>query len=148
MLGNKYFLARNYQNAAMNFQDTLKSNPVNKAVRKKIIICYSQVGQIQKAFENFYILVKEDIDFIINTDIVADDCPCPELTAKYDKILPYENESFDLKLMLAMLWLYCDTQKSLDYFNGILAENPTDSRIKEITYLIEKKINPNNKLTH
>ena len=148
MLGNKYFLARNYQNAALNFQDTLKSNPVNKAVRKKIIICYSQVGQIQKAFENFYVLVKEDIDFIINTDIVADDCPCPELTAKYGKILPYENESFDMKLMLAMLWLYCDTQKSLEYFNGILAENPDDSRLKEITFQIEKKINPNNKLTH
>jgi len=148
MLGNKYFLARNYQNAALNFQDTLKSNPVNKAARKKIIICYTQVGQIQNAFENFYTLSKEDIDFIVNTDMIADDCPCPELIVKYGKILPYEKESFDMKLMLAMLWLYCDKQKSLEYFKGILAENPDDSRIKEIAFLIEKKIKPTNNQTH
>ena len=148
MLGNKYFLARNYQNAALNFQDILKSNPINKSVRKKIIICYTQLGQIQNAFEHFYTLAKEDIDFIINTDMVADDCPCPELIAKYGKILPYEKESFDLKLMLAMLWLYCDTEKSFEYFKEIIVEKPDNSRIKEITFLIEKKINPNNKLTH
>lgn len=148
MLGNKYFLARNYESAALNFQYTLKSDPINKSVRKKLIICYTQIGQIQKAFENFYILCKEDIDFIMNTDIVADDCPCAELTEKYGSRLPYENSSLDTKLMLAMLWLYCDSKKSLEYFKRILLEHPSDSKIKEIIALIEHKTKSTNKLTH
>ena len=148
MLGNKYFLARNYENAALNFQDTLKSNPINRAVRKKIVICYIQTGQIQKAFENFYILVKEDIDLIINTDIVADDCPCPELIDNYGSVLPYENESVDLKLMLAMLWLYCSVEKSLKFFKQIRIELPDDVRIQEIISIIENKISSNNNKTH
>jgi tetratricopeptide (TPR) repeat protein len=148
MLGNKYFLARNYEGAAANFQYTLKTDPINKSVRKKLIICYTQIGQIQKAFESFYKLVKEDINFIIETDLVADDCPCVELTDKYGNILPYENESYDLKLMLGMLWLYCNAEKSFDFFKRIIVENPGDSRIKEIASLIEGKIKPTNKPIH
>jgi tetratricopeptide (TPR) repeat protein len=148
MLGNKYFLARNYDNAAKNFQYALQADPINKFAKKKLIICYTQIGQIKKAFENFYQLVKEDINFIIATDPIADDCPCVELTNKYGNILPYENESYDLKLMLAMLWLYCSAEKSLDFFKRILVENPGDPRIKEVVSLIEIKIKPTNKPIH
>jgi len=148
MLGNKYFLARNYEGAAANFQYTLKTDPINKSVRKKLIICYTQIGQIQKAFENFYMLAKENINFIMETDIVADDCPCPELIEKYGNVLPYEKDSFDMKLMLAMLWLYCNAAKSLEFFKRIILENPGDSRIKEIASLIEENIKSTNKLTH
>ncbi|MBE0572542.1 MAG: hypothetical protein IH618_13440 [Ignavibacteriaceae bacterium] len=148
MLGNKYFLARNYEDAAVNFQHTINSDPVNKSARKKLIICYTQIGQIQKAFESFYQLVKEDLNFIIETDPVADDCPCVELTDKYGNILPYENESYDLKLMLAMLWLYCNAEKSLEFFKRILIENPNDNRIGEVANIIETKIRLTNKLTH
>ncbi|MCW8803078.1 MAG: tetratricopeptide repeat protein [Ignavibacteriaceae bacterium] len=148
MLGNKYFLARNYKGAAANFQHTLQTDPINKSIRKKLIICYTQTGQFQKAFENFYMLAKENVNFIIDTDIVADDCPCPELIEKYGNVLPYENDSYEMKLMLAMLWLYCDAKKSLEFFKGILVENSGDPRIKEITSLIEEKIRSTNKLTH
>lgn len=148
MLGNKYFLARDYESAATNFQHILQDDPINKSIRKKLIICYTQIGQIQKAFENFYILVKGDIDYIMNTDLIADDCPCAELTAKYGNILPYENESADLKLMLGMLWLYCNPQKSLEFFKRILIEHPSDPKIGEIASVIETKIKSSNKLTH
>lgn len=148
MLGNKYFLARDYKDAAVNFQHTLKTDPINKAVRKKLIICYTQIGQIKKAFENFYLLAKEDIEFIMDTDMVADDCPCVELTEKYGNVFPYESESTDLMLMLAMLWLYCNAKKSLEFFKRIIAENPGDSRIEEIVSLIAEKIKSINKLTH
>ena len=148
MLGNKYFLARNYKGAAENFRHTLQTDPINKAIRKKIIICYTQTGQIQKAFDIFYKLVCEDINFVIETDLIAEDCPCPELIAKYGNILPYENESVDLKLMLGMLWLYCDPKKSLEFFKRILIEKPADSRIAELVSIIEPRIKSSNKLTH
>ena len=148
MLGNKYFLARDYEGAATNFQHTLQTDPINKAMRKKLIICFTQIGQIQKAFDNFYKLVKEDINFVIETDLVAEDCPCPELIAKYGTVLPYESGSSDLKLMLAMLWLYCNVTKSIEFFKQVLLENTVDSRIIEVVSLIEKKIKSTNKLTH
>jgi tetratricopeptide (TPR) repeat protein len=146
MLGNKYFLARNYHGAAQNLQFVLTQNPINKSARKKIIICYTQTGEIDKAFDNFYSLVKEDINFIINTDPVADDCPCPELVVKYGKVFSYENESFDMKLMLGMLWLYCDVNKSFEFFSEVAKSNTDDFRIEEVLTLIEqskKSINKN-----
>jgi len=148
MLGNKYFSARNYKNAAINYQHILQSDPINIAARKKLIVCYTQTGQIQKAFDNFYQLIKEDINSITDTNLVAEDYPCKELVEKYGSVLPNEKESFDIKLMLAMLWMYCDAKKSLEFFKGILSENSSDSKIIEIVFLIEKRIKPINKLTH
>jgi tetratricopeptide (TPR) repeat protein len=147
MLGNKYFLARNYQGAAQNLQYVLSQNPINKGARKKIVICYTQIGEIEKAFENFYALVKEDINFIINTDPVADDCPCPELVEKYAKVLPYEDNSSDMKLILGMLWLYCDVDKSLELFRDIAA-NTKDFRIREVFSLIGQNKKSINKKTN
>lgn len=146
MLGNKYFLARNYRGAAQNLQFVLTQNPINIPARKKIIICYTQTGEIEKAFDNFYTLVKEDVSSIINTDPVADDCPCPELIAKYGKVYEYEKISFDMKLMLGMLWLYCDVNQSLKIFSELTANNKSDLRLKEVLSLIEqnnKSINNN-----
>ncbi len=140
MLGNQYFLSRNYEKAAANLQFVISNEPMNKPARKKLIICYSQIGQIKNAFNIFYSLVKEDINFIADTDHVADDCPCPELVAKYGKYLPFEENSFDLKLMLGMLWLYCDAGQSLGFFTSLLKEDLADYRLKEIVVLIEEKL--------
>ena len=148
MLGNQYFLSRNYVNAAKNLQYALDIDPSNKAIRKKIIICYSQTGEIQKAFNVFYNLIVEDIDCIINTDIVADDCPCPDLVKHYGKIFPYEENSIDLKLMLGILWLYCEVQTSLNFFKSVLEEHPNDERLKSISSMIEEKIRIINPQTH
>jgi hypothetical protein len=50
--------------------------------------------------------------------------------------------------MLAMLWLYCDAKKSLEFFKRILIEEPSDLRMKEIVSSIEKNIKSTNTLTH
>ena len=139
MLGNKYFLARNYRGAAQNLQYVLSQNPINKAARKKIIICYTQTGEIEKAFENFYSLVEEDISFIINTDPVADDCPCPELVFDMEQKLENNQESIDFNLILGMLWLYCNEEKSIYYFNRVLQIDPGYSKVKIILALLKSR---------
>lgn len=148
MLGNQYFLARNYESAAKNLQHALDIDPLNKAIRRKLIICYTQTGEIQKAFNIFYNLVLEDVDCIINTDIVSDDCPCPDLVKHYGKIFPYEENSIDLKLMLGMLWLYCEVQTSLNFFKSVLQVHPNDERLKAISSMIEEKLKKINPQTH
>jgi len=145
MLGNQYFLARNYANATKNLQYALDIDPLNKPVRKKLVICFSQIGEIQNALNIFYNLILEDIDCIINADPVGDDCPCPELVIHYGTILPYEENSTDLIIMLGMLWLYCDADKSLNFFKSAEKMKPEDERIKSISSIIENKLSLINK---
>jgi len=142
MLGNKYFLSRNYSMAAATFSKVHSSDPHNLSVRKKMIICFTQTGELSKAFDFFYSLVKENIKYIINTDPVGDDCPCEELANKYGKILPYESNSNDLKLLLGMLWLYCDVDKSLRFFKQLKLIQPDKKRYTEIISEIKKYLNP------
>lgn len=140
MLGNQYFLAKKYASAAGNFQQTLLDDPQNKSVRKKLIICYIQTGEIRKALEVFKELIEEDIDFIINTDIKEDACPCIELIAKYGNVLPYEDNSVDMRIMLSILWLYCDVEKSLEFFKSLLDENVENEKISSIVKIIENRL--------
>lgn len=148
MLGNQYFLSRNYEKAASNLQFVVSNEPLNKSARKKLVICYSQIGQIKSAFDIFYSLVKEDINFIADTDPIADDCPCPELVDRYGKYLPFEENSIDLRLMLGMLWLYCDATKSLNFFTSLLNEKLDDPRLMDVVLLIEEKIKSPKKNTN
>ena len=136
MLGNQYFLARNYSGAAHELEKVLREDLKNKAIRRKLIVCYIQIGDIQKALSLFLALVKEDIDFIINTNPIDDDCPCPELVYKSEKFLPDNRNSLDFHLMLGMLWLYCDISKSIEYFEKAHVLQPQNPNIKSVLALL------------
>lgn len=143
MLGNQYFLSRNFSKAKEAYEKVLQAEPQNEYVKKRLIICYTQTGEILKAFDLFYDIVKKDIEIITSTDIVADDCPCPELISKYGNVKPNGECSRDAKLMLGMLWLYCNTQTSFEFFYTLASEEKSDSRINEIVNIIQEKINHN-----
>ena len=116
MLGNQYFMARNYSAAEKEFEDCLSKYPDNKSVRKKLIVCYTQSNKLQLALDFFYNLIKEDIDFIVNTDHVEDDCPCPELIHKIEDSNNYDPNSKEYFTMLGIIWLYCNIEKSIENF--------------------------------
>ena len=139
MLGNQFFLARNYAAAAEQLEEALTNDPLNKPMRKKIIICLNEIGEIRKAVEHFISLIKEDADCIINTDPVADDCPCPELVYEAEKFLHNNQESVDFTLRLGMLWLYCDVEESMHYFQKANKLSPHDGDIKAILTLLKSK---------
>ena len=88
-------------------QYALDLDPLNKPVRKKLVICYLQIGEIQKALNIFYNLITEDIDCIINTDPVSDDCPCPDLVKALWKHSSIRRELYrfknDVRNALALL---------------------------------------------
>ena len=145
MLGNQYFIARKYDSAAISLHKALMDNPNNNQAKKKLILCYTQLGEINKALQLFQELIIDDIDLIINTNVEEDYCPCPDLIAKYGGILPYESNSKDLKIMLAILWLYCDAPKSLNFFKTILKEEPDNEQLFKITSILEKRLTTKNK---
>lgn len=141
MLGNQYFLSRNFSKAKEAYEKVLLSDPNNDFIKKRLIICYTQVGEINKALELFYEIVKKDVDFIINTDILADDCPCPELISKYGNIKANSECSRDSRIMLGILWLFCNSEKSFEFFDSLVSEENIDFRIPEIRNIIKEKLN-------
>lgn len=128
MLGNQYFMARKYDAALAEFEKCAHEGKSNKGIIKKTIICYTQVGKIEKAAELLNKLIDKDLEFILNTDPILDDCPCHELAdnleAKYDQAI----KSFDYLLALSVLWLYCDIDKSISYFKKTL-EIKSDNKL-------------------
>ena len=144
MLGNYHFLIRNYQSAIIELENVQPSSPDYKKACKKLIICYSQTGQLQRAFNLFCALVEEDINFIIHTDPEKEDCPCPELVTGLEVNSKKNFNVYELNIELGMLWLYCNAEKSLDYFRRAYQIKKTDARLKSIITQIESVITHHN----
>jgi len=134
MLANQYFLARRYALACEAYEKVLKKHPRNNMVRRKLIICYTQIGEIQKALKIFKSCLDDDIDCIVKIDPIAEDCPCPELVGELETKLMKNLNSVDFHLMLGMLWLYCNIDKSLEYFKKALQLEPENVDIKNIIF--------------
>lgn len=128
MLGNQYFMARNYPSALRELEPCLVSEPGNKHVKRKLIICYIQTGKVQNAFVLFKEMIKTDIDFIMNADPIKDDCPCPELVENIE-IMKIES-SLDYHISAGMLWLYCDVDKSIEHFKIAVELDPDNDEIQ------------------
>ncbi len=136
MLGNRYFIARQYHKAAEQLEEALIKSADPQKVKKKLIICYIETGQVEKALRLFGSIVSMDPTIIINTDPYHEDCPCPELVVGWEKTTDEDKMSaVDLE-SLGMLYLYCDIAKSLHYFKKALLK----AKNKAIISSIIKKI--------
>ena len=136
MLGNQYFMVRRYCDALAEFEEAYRKDPSNKPIRKKLIICFIKTNRIEKAFKLFTKLVEEDLEFILNTDPILDDCPCPEII--YELEYSIETNNQDKKnLALGMLWLFCDMKNSIKYF----LELPSDEIIGSLLNKLNEKQN-------
>jgi pentatricopeptide repeat protein len=144
MLGNHYFLSRNYGRAADLLEKALRDDPKSKPIRRKLIICFAQTGHVDKALSVFLSLIKEDIDFVINTDPVDDDCPCPELVFDMEHGNSNIQPSLDTNLVLGMMWLYCNLHKSHEYFVEAAAMDNDDKMIKSILALLDARLEQEN----
>jgi hypothetical protein len=138
MLANHYFHARDYLHALEGYEIALAAQPYHKGFRRRLIICCIESGAIQKAFVVFVNLVKEDIDFILNTDPEDDDCPCADLIDRSESGAAGVN-SLEDHLRLAMLWLYCDIEKSNALFTRICELEPENLEFRQVHTLIQER---------
>lgn len=144
MLGNQFFMARNYPAAQKELEEVYLKEPKNISVKKKLLICYTQTGKLKEAINLFFELIKENIEYILNTDPIKDDCPCPELIEKIEKHFHVENSNTEHLLILAIIWLYCDEQKSLEYFYKLQEVDPSNSIASYAINCIETYIRTHN----
>ncbi|MEW6196719.1 MAG: hypothetical protein AB1521_16350 [Bacteroidota bacterium] len=137
MLGNYHFLVRNYLSAIKPLEKLIETEPCAKKAKKKLIVCYTQTGQLENALKLFYELIREDIDCITNTNPETEDCPCPHLTKDLECGLIERNDEYKLNIELGMLWLYCNKVKSLEYFEKAAEQNPADKKIASIIEILK-----------
>ncbi len=120
MLANRYFISRKFDLALPIFENELARGNQKIAIKKKMIICYSAVGRVEDAFNLFFELVQRDPYIIINTDPYWDDCPCPEMVKDWENTGHLTGINPREALILGMLYLYCDVQKSIEYLEKAL----------------------------
>ncbi|HET54069.1 MAG TPA: tetratricopeptide repeat protein [Ignavibacteria bacterium] len=139
MLGNQYFIARRYADALNELEKAVQKNPSLKSARKKLIICYLQTSQLNNAVNEFYKLVDEDVELILNTDPIRDDCPCPDIIHKMDQeITGYHNDDEIIKL--GILWLYCEIEKSLKYFEKVSPQSEYYNLVDRIIIKLQQAL--------
>lgn len=132
MLGNQYFMVRKFAEAESEYEKVLVKDPHNNNVGKKLILCYTQTGKLEKAKNLLREIVKDDISVIVNTDLVSDDCPCAELIEKIDNTSEIEIP-YLLKIeILAILWLFCNIDKSKYYVEKLISYKNTNPVYPEV----------------
>ncbi len=138
MLGNRYFLARQFDKAIPCLEEALQRNPDGYKIKKKLILCYIEVGQVERAFTYFHALVHYDPRVIIDTDAYYDDCPCCELIPNWERKRKQGAESVDIVKILGMLYLYCDLDKAIQLFNELLEQVDNPVKINSILTQLTK----------
>ena len=141
MMANYKFLIRNYQNAANELIEVVRKDPLNKKARKKLIICFTQTNQLEKALNLFINLISEDLDFIINTNPEYEDCPCPDLVSKIESGEIERRDISKLYVELGILWLFCNPEKSLENFIKAYEINPENELLKIAIEKISTRVN-------
>jgi tetratricopeptide (TPR) repeat protein len=137
MLGNRYFIARDFEKALEQYRPVLELSKADNKIMKRVIICYIQVGQLDKALQYFFKLVDEDPAIIMNTDPYLDDCPCPEVIPEWKDKLQKNKNSHHITKALGMLYLYCDLEKAILYFSQCYQIVPQDKIIYSILQKLE-----------
>lgn len=140
MLANQFFMARKYKEALPLLVDSLKKFPDDKGIKRKLIICYNQTGDLHNSLQLFHSLILTDIEFIINAHPIYDDCPCSEIIKKYNNKNELTIEGLDSTLHFAILMLFCDTKQALNLFKKAVMLSPEDKQIREITSKIEEYV--------
>jgi pentatricopeptide repeat protein len=146
MLANHYFQNRKFITAAPLLEKALK-NSNDDSLKKKLIICYADTGRISEAFSLFCSLIRTNIKIILDTNTADEDCPCPDLIFQMENSFNSNDLNFTILLQLGMLWLFCDKETSLNYFQKALTIQSDNKEIIDAISII-KKHNQSQMLSH
>jgi len=146
MLANQYFLSRNFDKALLHFEEVIKEEPDNECVQKKMIICYCEVGMVQTALQLFDHLIQKNIELIVDTDVISEDCPCPELVERMKWYEQVASTSYDFNCILGILNLYCNIDDSIFYFSRALELSPENQILQQILRRIKRHADERTKI--
>lgn len=136
MLANQYFLAMKYEQALPLFESVLDRDPINLKTKKKLIICYTQTGQLARAEALSVEVLQEDPYVIIDTDLQKEGCPCQDLATKLEHRLEGIPPGIMELNQLGILTLYWKPRTALQYFRHSMAMEPHQPCICKVVDLL------------
>ncbi len=144
MLANQYFIVNRFQDACTEFEEILDANPSNSIAKKKLVLCYIHIEEIQSAFKLFAELVTTNINILTENEISIYDKPCKKMIS-YLKTNPQKLVEKNKLLILGMLWTYCDINNAKIEFEKLNKILPNDPKIITILTIINHLISQNYK---
>ena len=140
MLGNRYFLGRNFRSAALQYEDTLhKINTIDIEVVKKLIVCYTKVNRTDDALNHYYSLLKK-IQYSIDDLIIEnEDCPYKKIIEVLIIEMELEGLQYSTAIKLGILNSYCSNTTGIKYFKEALGFSRNNKIIQEIINIHEGK---------
>ena len=142
MLGNQYFLSGRYNEAAAHFEKSLLVDSTNNSLKKKLVICYIQMKDVNMALRLFTNLISENINVVLDSDPTKDDCPCQRLIYEFENS-PSNLSENEKSTVLGILWLYCDRYRSQKYFSKLTQIDPKNLFYKKINQTIKNSFSQN-----
>jgi tetratricopeptide (TPR) repeat protein len=140
MLGNQYFMARNYGEAQKYLLPAYERDSSNKLVKRKLVICFFMTGNVQKAFDFFFELISEDIEYITKADPISDDCPCHEIIRELNLENLPEAHQFEQLVLRGIIWLFCNPKQSLTFFEKAYKLEPQNVKVSQTLNIIQQYI--------
>jgi tetratricopeptide (TPR) repeat protein len=139
MLANQYFIAERFRDACEQYKEVLNVNPTNSQVKKKLILCYIQIGNLSSALKLFMELISTSINTIIENEINIYNQPCKKMIHMLEN-MPSSIAEEDKMLILGILWMYCDVNISKKYFKKLNYTIPNDQNIITILTILNHSI--------
>lgn len=140
MLGNRYFLVRNFQSATLQFEESLnKNNQHDYELIKKLIICYTKVNRTDDALKKFYLLLNELQHSPDDIRLKDEDCPCAEIIEEINTEVDRGGLQYSSAIKLAILNSYCSYSNGIKYFKKSLKFSRNINVIKKIIKILESK---------
>ncbi len=141
MLANHYFLTGNFSNALLEFEKIVVEDPTQKCFTRKLMICYLQTENYEKALNLFNEMIYENINYFIENDDLNESCPCKELIIKIESNKNYITNSESL-IKLGVLWAYFDLPTSFEMFRKAFVINTTDQKLKQTLQIYRENLQP------
>jgi len=143
MLDNHYFQLRNLILAESTYENLPQNQFGDFNILKKLIICYTQTNKLDKALELLFLLIKKDINTILNSNSKDEDCPCNDLITKIETgEITYSNRHETLTA-LGILHLYCNYKNSIKYFKMAIKQNSNKQLLNEVYKILKITIQKN-----
>ena len=128
MLGNHFFLLKEYDNAKHIYEELLNSSKFNISIKIKLILCLIATNKIKKAFSIFYDLIINNSWVLLNSDLVINKNICSEMIYSSKKNINNFKKKSDFFMVLGMLYAFVDTNYSIRYFR--ILKNITKNKNK------------------
>jgi len=124
--------------AAREFERALANSSHPKGIKKKLIICYTENSEIDKALTLTSEMIREDMSCLTAANAMESDSHCLELISVMEKHFLVERR-LQQCLALAILWLFIDPLQSIRYFEFARTIDSNDDRVSDILALLDKR---------